>query len=374
MIPASNPITQNGKEVRLSSLPTGAMFICHPVTVNGFTYQGQQGTFLYATSCRARVRIRTSQADRKFKTAEGAEVVLPGQNYKETDWAPDTPVEYVGMDPYYKAPSVSSTSSNKSHNEKKETVMNATAVVEVPKNTENALTIKWKFHTTALKKALATDSASALAVSQREKIEAVYTEAIEAGVSLNPPDFNDPVFADMVFEKARVPEQAAAPVTETPAPSPKAKKAAVPASVKGKEAVAARTAAKGTPKAPKASGKAPKAVKTPSPKAAAPAKLTKEAKAKLQKAAKADKPARAPRVPKPLNTCKDGCGAKVKGNFKQGHDARYKSLVLQVQREELDVTKLPKFMAEHGGADGGPLQFTKVKDGYRCTNPAAKLK
>src|SRR5580765_6594038 len=111
MIPASNPITQNGKEVRLSSLPTGAMFICHPVTVNGFTYQGQQGTFLYATSCRARVRIRTSQADRKFKTAEGAEVVLPGQNYKETDWAPDTPVEYVGMDPYYKAPSVSSTSS-----------------------------------------------------------------------------------------------------------------------------------------------------------------------------------------------------------------------------------------------------------------------
>lgn len=380
-VSALNPSSEakRGVEVRLDSLPAGARFRSNPIQFGGFTYRGLSGTFLYANQSRARVRIHSAQPDRKFKAGSGQEVVLPGQNYRETDWAPDTPVEYLDMDPNYKV-SVRPrfTDTEYKYETKKETVMTAASAnisVEVPANAA-AFTIKWKFNLAALKKALATDTASAIAVGLRDKIQAVYDESVEAGVSLDPPDFNDPIFADMVFEKARVPQPVAAPGTigdatvMVPSKSARSKKAIVPASVKGAEAVAARQAAKTASKVAQAKGKAPKAQKKG---VATATTLTKKAKGKLEKAAKADAP-KVAKVAKTLNKCHDGCGESVKGNFKQGHDARYKSLILQVQREELEATKLPKYMSEHGGVDGQPLVFVKVKDGYKCTNSVAKLK
>lgn len=392
-VSAPNPSSEakRGVEVRLDSLPAGARFRSNPIQFGGFTYRGLSGTFLYANQSRARVRIHSAQPDRKFKAGSGQEVVLPGQNYRETDWAPDTPVEYLDMDPNYKVvgktPKVNGLAISDvfldeavdiKFDTKKETVMTAASAnisVEVPANA-SAFAIKWKFNLAALKKALATDTASAIAVGLRDKIQAVYDESVEAGVSLDPPDFNDPIFADMVFEKARVPQPVAAPgtigdaVVTVPSKSARSKKAPVPASVKGAEAVAARQAAKTASKVAQAKGKDLKAQKKG---VATATTLTKKAKGKLEKAAKADAP-KVAKVAKTLNKCHDGCGESVKGNFKQGHDARYKSLILQVQREELDATKLPKYMTEHGGVDGQPLVFVKVKDGYKCTNSVAKLK
>ncbi len=70
---------------------------------------------------------------------------------------------------------------------------------------------------------------------------------------------------------------------------------------------------------------------------------------------------------KPENDCLCGCGAKVTGRFKMGHDATYKSLILKVQRGKLEIKALPKKMQ----AD---LKFVGAGKGlYKCTNAQAKI-
>lgn len=42
-----------------------------------------------------------------------------------------------------------------------------------------------------------------------------------------------------------------------------------------------------------------------------------------------------------LRPCLDGCGTMVTGNFKMGHDAKLKSLILKVERGEENMTSIP---------------------------------
>lgn len=56
------------------------------------------------------------------------------------------------------------------------------------------------------------------------------------------------------------------------------------------------------------------------------------------------KAVKTPKAPKVLNSCKCGCGEKVTGNFRQGHDARYFGLLKKVVREILPFNQLPKAM------------------------------
>lgn len=351
-------------EVRLSTLKPGSKFKVLPVILGNVTYPGQAGTFLYATSARARVRLRSNKAGRKFKTGTGDTVQFAGLDTYDTDWAPDTLVEFDGMDPHYaemsaKTKGMSTTSTNttgttNSETDKKETNTMATQPIATAASADPTTILnKWNFAVTQLQKTLKVDGPTSASQVVRDRIQAIYEEAVSLQVPLPAPGYEDPVFSDMEFAKG-LSSTKAAPVEATPAPKKATKKAATPASVKGKDAVAARADAK------KAKGKAPKAAKTPTEKTAKAAKAPKAAGEKKPRTKKA-----------PQNPCHDGCGALVRGKFKQGHDATYKSLVLKVEREELKQSDLPKGMV---GKDGEPLEFKKVKDGYRCTNSAAAIK
>lgn len=66
-------------------------------------------------------------------------------------------------------------------------------------------------------------------------------------------------------------------------------------------------------------------------------------KGKAAKVAKAKTP-KAPKVAKPLNDCMCGCGDKVTGNFRQGHDARYYSILKKLNKGEMAFNSIPKLM------------------------------
>jgi len=59
------------------------------------------------------------------------------------------------------------------------------------------------------------------------------------------------------------------------------------------------------------------------------------------------------KVAKTLNDCKCGCGEKVGGNFRQGHDARYYSILKKVKAGEMTFAQMPKLMqSEHKDVAG----------------------
>lgn len=58
------------------------------------------------------------------------------------------------------------------------------------------------------------------------------------------------------------------------------------------------------------------------------------------------KPAAKAKVAKTLNPCGCGCGDKVTGRFRQGHDARYYSILKKVGRGEMKISEMPKLMQE----------------------------
>lgn len=51
---------------------------------------------------------------------------------------------------------------------------------------------------------------------------------------------------------------------------------------------------------------------------------------------------RAAKTPKELNACRCGCGERVTGQFRQGHDSKYYSLLRQVKAGTLAFNQLPK--------------------------------
>src|SRR5882757_4790383 len=69
---------------------------------------------------------------------------------------------------------------------------------------------------------------------------------------------------------------------------------------------------------------------------------TKSDKKKAGKAAKA----KVKREPKQLNDCLDGCGEKVSGRFRQGHDARYYSMLKKVKGGDMTFNQLPRLMQQ----------------------------
>jgi len=51
--------------------------------------------------------------------------------------------------------------------------------------------------------------------------------------------------------------------------------------------------------------------------------------------------AKAPKQPKPLNACGCGCGEQVSGQFRQGHDSKFYSMLRKVCRGEMAFNSLP---------------------------------
>lgn len=66
---------------------------------------------------------------------------------------------------------------------------------------------------------------------------------------------------------------------------------------------------------------------------------------------------------KVLQPCLDGCGEQVPGNFKMGHDAKLKSMILKIERGEMAPTDLPEIAQELVGFKKGDVETEKDKDG-----------
>lgn len=70
-----------------------------------------------------------------------------------------------------------------------------------------------------------------------------------------------------------------------------------------------------------------------------------------------------PKAPKQLNPCGCGCGDKVAGRFRQGHDSRYYSLLKKVVRKELEFNKLPKLMQQTVGTAANAAKLVAAHGG-----------
>lgn len=71
---------------------------------------------------------------------------------------------------------------------------------------------------------------------------------------------------------------------------------------------------------------------------------------------KAARPKAAPKADAPLRPCACGCGDQVTAYFAQGHDARFKALMVKVERGALAVKDLPPAMQKQ--------EFVKRGQGY----------
>jgi len=78
------------------------------------------------------------------------------------------------------------------------------------------------------------------------------------------------------------------------------------------------------------------------------------AKTAVQKVAKA---------PKQLNPCGCGCGDKVAGRFRQGHDSKFYSMLKKVIKGELGFDKLPKLVQNTVGNVAGAKKLVAAHGG-----------
>jgi hypothetical protein len=67
-----------------------------------------------------------------------------------------------------------------------------------------------------------------------------------------------------------------------------------------------------------------------------------------------------------LKPCADDCGGMVGSKFRQGHDAKYKSMVLKVERGEMKIEELPTLMRQQ-------LKWETTENGLKCLNPIMKI-
>lgn len=126
--------------------------------------------------------------------------------------------------------------------------------------------------------------------------------------------------------------------------------------------------------------KVPKSVKES---AAVAEKAKKLAAAKASGGTTAAGKAKTPRVKKEkvLQPCLDGCGEMVGGNFKMGHDAKLKSLILKIERGEVAQTELPEIAQGIVAFKKGELSVEKDAKGkeksrtqtYICTKAPVKF-
>lgn len=133
-----------------------------------------------------------------------------------------------------------------------------------------------------------------------------------------------------------------------------------------------------TPKG-KGTGKTPRSV---TESAAVADKAKKVAAAKGEKTPEGATKAKVARVKKEkvLVACLDGCGAMVGGNFKMGHDAKLKSLILKIERGEEEIGAIPtiaqglvtfkKGDVEKNIKDGKTVSTTQL---YICTKAPVRF-
>ena len=87
-----------------------------------------------------------------------------------------------------------------------------------------------------------------------------------------------------------------------------------------------------------------------------------KAKAKAAAAKAAGQPAPPkPKKEKVFGPCLDGCGEQVTGRFKMGHDAKLKSLLMKVERGELDQTAIPEPAQPYVKVKKGGMEVQKVE-------------
>lgn len=118
--------------------------------------------------------------------------------------------------------------------------------------------------------------------------------------------------------------------------------------------------------------------------AARQAKLAeaKEAKAATKAAKKSAAPKREKVVIEP-HECLDGCGEVLTTNakFKPGHDAKLKSIIVKIERGELELDSLPGIASDVTKFKKGDLlkskdekgKVTSTKQLYICTESPVKL-
>lgn len=142
---------------------------------------------------------------------------------------------------------------------------------------------------------------------------------------------------------------------------------------------ATATATEVVPPKGKGTGKTPRSV---TESAAVADKAKKVAAAKGEKTPEGATKAKVARVKKEkvLVACLDGCGAMVGGNFKMGHDAKLKSLILKIERGEEEIGAIPtiaqglvtfkKGDVEKNIKDGKTVSTTQL---YICTKAPVRF-
>lgn len=69
--------------------------------------------------------------------------------------------------------------------------------------------------------------------------------------------------------------------------------------------------------------------------------------------------------PVKMRPCLDGCGVDVPGNFKMGHDAKLKSLILKIERGEEDQSVVPDIVQDLISFKKGEKEIIRSGDGKK---------
>lgn len=66
---------------------------------------------------------------------------------------------------------------------------------------------------------------------------------------------------------------------------------------------------------------------------------------------------RAAKTPKELNACRCGCGERVTGQFRQGHDSKYYSILRQVKAGTMAFNQMPRAMQSEAKDRAGAMRI-----------------
>lgn len=356
------PVSAHNKQ--LCDLPPGARFALDYTSVTGFAGSPTAfGTVLDTGVGSVPILLDAGVVLHSIMDrATGEEVGTLGKGrIRQTRWAPETRVVWLDDDPNN---SNSGLFSEGQADEPSEVVAIPSAQggatsMSVDQKTKASILARWDFQNKRYFASLAKQDEEGTTKAE-ERMAAISVEANDAGVEL--PDYDG---GDEQEEQG----EAEVEVEALPPQTPVKGKAAVAKSAAVAVATPAVTVSKGAQlKAANAARLANlDAAKKKAPKAAGAAKAAKTSTPKVAK------------EPKPLNDCLDGCGAKVKGNFAMGHDAKLKSLILKVERGEKAQSEIPDVAQDLIKFRKGEV-MEEVIDGkkvrtqlFECTQSPVKL-
>lgn len=380
---AANKSNPDVTEYQLYSLPLGSMFRCH--------YPNMAGDIPHTYPPRQLPNPHPFDEGWLLDVTQGRCVVYVTRSEKRESYAHETPVEFLGVDEdMAKLIEEEQGKADKRRNATRlqpvpETPTDllqhhvtgaiergeAEAVVEIPMVTSNqhlpddpkhrTIVVRWNFQLKQLVGALEGGN-DARAEQARKAIIKVADDATEQGMTSLPSEveFSPILQGDSVFtldEVARL--LVAAPAVAM------SKNLGVSAGENERNTSMATSV-----------NEAPVAGSVQDGKQKAKAKA---AAAKQTSGASTPAPAKEKKAPKPLNDCLDGCGAKVKGRFAMGHDAKLKSLILKIERGDEARDTIPEVAQPYVSFVKGETEVQKI-DGkdvkvqlYNCTKAPVRF-